>query len=479
MPFTVAIVGRPNVGKSTLFNRLIGQKLALTDNQPGVTRDRREHRARLQNLSFNLIDTAGLEDGSKDSLAGRMRNQTHEAIKESDIILFMVDARADLTATDYNFAEIIRKIDKPVVFLANKTENKKILENFPNMWRLGLGEPLGISAEHSLGMEDLYHAIVKILTMHEKLNAKIKEFKDIKKEKSLKTENLESDENLENQPEILKKNKTIKIAIVGRPNVGKSTFINYLLGSDRLLTGPEAGLTRDSICVNWTWRGHTLKLYDTAGLRRKSKVQNKLEKLSVGDTLRAIRFADIVVLMIDALSPFEKQDLQIADFVEREGRALIIAFNKWDQITENPNYLASLREESKKLLPQLMGVRIVAVSGKFGKGIEKLMENIFSTYDIWNQRVSTAPLNKWLEHAIASHPPPAIANRRLKIKYITQIKARPPTFVLACSKKEAMTSAYLRYLTKGLRQNFNFSAVPIRIILKSSDNPYTQNEKKI
>ncbi|GAB4358880.1 MAG: ribosome biogenesis GTPase Der [Oricola sp.] len=475
MSFTVAIVGRPNVGKSTLFNRLAGRKLALVDDTPGVTRDRRVHPATLHDLSFDVIDTAGLEVGHADTLQGRMRAQTLRAIEDADVVLFIVDARTGLTPDDTTFAEILRKSGKPVVLVANKAEARGAEAGFYEAFSLGLGEPVGISAEHGLGLADLRDSIVAAVG-EERALAQDEEGPEEAGDGGLVGDDV-ADEAEEDIPPY-DPTKPLRIAIVGRPNAGKSTLINRLIGQDRLLTGPEAGITRDSISVDWEWKGRKIKLFDTAGLRRKARVQEKLEKLSVGDALRAIRFAEVVVIVLDAQIPFEKQDLQIADLVIREGRAPVIAFNKWDMIEDRQQVLADLREKTERLLPQVRGIRAVPISGQTGAGLDKLMQEIVRTHEVWNRRISTGRLNRWLDGVVQHHPPPAVAGRRLKLKYITQVKMRPPAFVLSCSRPEAMPASYLRYLTNALRQDFDLPGVPIRMLTRTSDNPFAARARK-
>jgi GTP-binding protein len=472
--FTVAIVGRPNVGKSTLFNRLVGRKLAIVDDTPGVTRDRRLHSAKLYDLVFDVIDTAGLEVGHADTLQGRMRSQTLHAIDDADVALFIIDAKSGLTPDDRTFAEILRKSGKPVVLVANKAEARGAEAGLYDAFELGLGEPVGISAEHGLGLADLRDAVVSAVG-EERALADDDDEEDIP-EGGLVGEDV-SDETDEEIPSY-DATKPLRIAIVGRPNAGKSTLINKLIGQDRLLTGPEAGITRDSISVDWEWKGRKIKLFDTAGLRRKARVQEKLEKLSVGDALRAIRFAEVVVVVLDSQIPFEKQDLQIADLIIREGRAPVIAFNKWDMIENRQEALADLREKTDRLLPQVRGIRAVPISGQTGAGLDKLMAEIASTHEVWNRRISTGRLNRWLEGVVAHHPPPAVAGRRLKLRYITQVKMRPPAFVLSCSRPDAMPASYLRYLTNTLRQDFELPGVPIRMMTRTSDNPFAGRAKK-
>ena len=475
MGFTVAIIGRPNVGKSTLFNRLAGRKLALVDDTPGVTRDRRVHPAKLYDLRFDVIDTAGLEEAAAGSLEDRMRAQTEAAIDDADLVLFMIDARAGLMPDDRTFAEVVRRKGKPVVLVANKAEARSAEGGTLEGWELGLGEPIPLSAEHGQGIADLRHAIVEALGEERALPEDEPEEVAASSD-ALIGEDIE-DPDAETVPEY-DASKPLRIAVVGRPNAGKSTLINTMLGEERLLTGPEAGITRDSISVDWDWHGRRIKLFDTAGMRRKARVQEKLEKLSVADGLRAIRFAEVVIIVFDATIPFEKQDLQIADLIIREGRAPVIAFNKWDLIENRQELLAELREKTERLLPQVRGLQAVTVSGETGRGVDKLMEAVEKTHRIWNRRISTGKLNRWLEVVVARHPPPAVAGRRLKVKYITQVKARPPGFVLSCSRPDAVPQSYVRYLVNGLRESFDMPGVPIRVALRASDNPFASKAKK-
>jgi GTPase len=454
MSFTVAIVGRPNVGKSTLFNRLVGRRLALVDDEPGVTRDRREGEARLGDLEFKVIDTAGLEDAERDSLTERMQAQTKAAVGQADAVLFVVDARAGATAADRAFAKLVRKSGKPAILVANKSEGRAGEAGALEAYALGLGEPIAISAEHGEGLADLYDALRATLPEATALREK---------------ENPSANDR-ERQP--------IRIAVVGRPNTGKSTLINRLIGEDRLLTGPEAGITRDAIAVDLNWRGESLRLYDTAGLRRRSRIEEKLEKLSVGDALGAIRFAEVVVVLIDALTPFEEQDIRIADLVEREGRAIVIAVNKWDMIEPESGALIHLRAEVDRLLPQIKGVETVVLSAKTGAGLDRLMEAVMKAHAVWNRRVPTAALNRFLARAISANPPPALRGRRFRLDYITQPKPRPPTFVLFSARAEALPETYRRYLINNLREDFDLPGTPIRLTMRAKANPYAGRKRR-
>jgi GTPase len=458
--FTIAIIGRPNVGKSTLFNRLVGQKLALVDDEPGVTRDRREGEGRLGDLEFTIIDTAGLDEGAKGSLTARMQEQTEAAIALADALMFVIDARAGLTPNDRAFADFARRANKPVILVANKSEGKQGDAGAMEAYALGLGEPIQISAEHGEGLSELYDAL-RVL-MPEPVDDASDEFDD--------DEVIDSDEDISKRP--------IRVAIVGRPNAGKSTLINHLLGEERLLTSAEAGTTRDSISVELTWQGRDFRVFDTAGLRRRSRIEEKLEKLSVADALRAVRFAEVVVLMMDAQNKFEEQDLRIADLIEREGRALVIAVNKWDLMGRQSSLIAALRTDADHLLPQVKGMPITAVSGLMGEGIDRLMSSIEEAYAVWNRRVPTASLNRWFEQAVDNNPPPAVSGRRLKLNYITQAKARPPSFILFCSRADAVPQSYLRYLVNSLREFFELPGTPVRITLREKANPFAHKRKR-
>ncbi|TAH68389.1 MAG: ribosome biogenesis GTPase Der [Rhodopseudomonas palustris] len=458
MSYTFAIIGRPNVGKSTLFNRLVGQKLALVDDTPGVTRDRREGEARLGDLRFTIIDTAGLDEGPKGSLTARMQQQTETAIELADALFFVIDARAGLTPNDRAFADFARRANKPVILLANKSEGKQGEIGAMESYALGLGDPVMISAEHGEGMGELYDAVRELLPEPPEEDEEPEALGEL------------TDEEIAKRP--------IRVAIVGRPNAGKSTTINHLLGEERLLTSPEAGTTRDSIAVEVVYRGRRFKIFDTAGLRRRSRIEEKLEKLSVADALRAVRFAEVVVLMLDSQTKFEEQDLRIADLIEREGRALVIAVNKWDLVDRQPGQIGALRTEADHWLPQVKGVPIVAMSGLMGEGIERLMKAIEEAYTIWNRRIPTAALNRWFEQAVQTNPPPAVSGRRLKLNYITQTKARPPSFVVFCSRADAVPESYLRYLINSLRSGFELPGTPVRITLREKANPFAHKRKR-
>jgi GTPase len=451
MTFTVAIVGRPNVGKSTLFNRLIGRRLALVDDRPGVTRDRREGEAQLGDLRFTAVDTAGLDDAAPDSLSGRMRAQTETAISQADAVFFMIDARAGPTAVDRAFADAVRKAGKPTVLIANKMEGTAGEAGRLESFALGLGEPVPLSAEHNEGMADLYDALREALP------------------DATATPNEEA---------VPSERHPIRVAIVGRPNVGKSTLINRLIGKERLLTGPEVGITRDSIAVDLAWQDHPFRLYDTAGLRRRSRIAEKLEKLSVADALNAVRFAEVVVVLIDSEHAFEEQDQRIADLVEQEGRAVVLAVSKWDLQDKKVGAISKLRAQAEDKLRQLPGVSLVAVSGVTGEGLDRLMQAIVDTYDVWNRRVPTSALNRWFEEALSSHPPPAVSGRRLKLNYITQAKTRPPSFVLFCARADAVPDAYKRYLVNSLRETFDLPGTPIRLTLREKENPFKGRAKR-
>jgi len=466
MTFTVAVIGRPNVGKSTLFNRLTGTQHAIVDNTPGVTRDRREGEASISDLKFHLVDTAGLENAYDDSLQSRMRQQTEIAIGEADVALFLIDGRAGLTPLDEHFAQWLRRQKTPVLLVANKCEGKAGQDGLLASYSLGMGDPVAVSAEHGEGLLDLYDALC--------------EHRDRVAASAPPAPPSQSDDRFdEDQDEIddEEDDGTLKLAIVGRPNVGKSTMINKLIGRDRLLTGPEAGITRDAIAVKWRYKDREIRLVDTAGLRRKARIKEKLEGMSVGDTLRSIRFAEIVILALDANAVLDKQDLTIARHVIEEGRALIIVVNKWDAADDRKASIQRLEDRLQTSLPQVRGVPIVTCSAKTGKGLNKLMPAVLKAYETWNTRVSTGALNRWLIAMTASHPPPMTSGRRIKIRYVTQAKTRPPTFVLFASKIEQLPESYNRYLINGLREAFGLDGIPIRIFVRKNDNPYANDKR--
>ena len=460
--FTIALVGRPNVGKSTLFNRLIGRRHALVDDTPGVTRDRREGEGRLADLHFQVVDTAGLEEADPESLAGRMRAQTERAIADADLVLMMVDARSGIMPLDEHFARLLRRRGDKVVLLANKSEGAAARAGLFEAFSLGLGEPVAISAEHNEGMADLYEAIRARMP---------KEPAEEKNENAVLEDGSPPEEGVDIWQD-RDRPRVVRMAVVGRPNVGKSTLVNAILGEDRLLTGPEAGITRDAIEVEWRYRDRPLKLVDTAGLRRRARVMEKLEKLSVEDTRRAIQFAHVVVLVLDAQMMLEKQDLTIARMVIEEGRALVIAANKWDAVTDREQALRDLRDRFEISLPQVKGAPYITVSALRGRNLDKLFDAVFAVYDVWNTRISTARLNRWLSHKTEAHPPPLARGRRIRLRYMTQIKARPPTFAAFVSLPEELPEAYTRYLVNGLREDFDLPGTPIRFITRKGKNPY-------
>ncbi|MBX9774577.1 MAG: ribosome biogenesis GTPase Der [Xanthobacteraceae bacterium] len=465
MPFSVAIVGRPNVGKSTLFNRLVGKRLALVDDLPGVTRDRREGRARLGDLAFIAIDTAGLEDSAPESLTGRMQAQTEAAIGAADAILFLIDARTGPVPVDRAFADLVRRSGKPAILVANKSEGRAAEAGIGEAYALGLGDPVPISAEHGEGLSDLYDALRAALPGE---TAQPEERKGRQK----KDEATELVEPAAEPP------ATIRVAIIGRPNTGKSTLVNRLLGEERLLTGPEAGITRDSIAVDVDWRGRMFKFHDTAGLRRRSRIEQKLEKLSVADAINAVRFAEVVIVLMDSQAPFEEQDLRIADLAEREGRAVVIGMNKWDLVENRPGAMKKLREETDHWLPQLKGVPVIAVSGMTGAGLDRLMQAVIDAHEVWNRRATTSALNRWLSGVTSAHPPPAVSGRRIRLDYVTQPKSRPPTFVLFASRADKVPDQYKRYLVNSLRETFDLPGTPVRLTLREKANPYANKKKK-
>ncbi|MBS0279898.1 MAG: ribosome biogenesis GTPase Der [Proteobacteria bacterium] len=463
-PFTLAIVGRPNVGKSSLFNRIAGRRIAIVHDTPGVTRDRRTADVVFEGMELRLIDTAGFEDAAPESLSGRMTGQTLAAIEDADALLFVIDARAGVTAGDEIIAAALHRSGKPVILAANKCEGRLIEPAaLADVFALGFGEPLKISAEHALGMESLAAAL-------ESLAPKIAAPEE--DEEPFETEDAAEDAETEEEP-FDYRTRPLRLALVGRPNVGKSSLFNQLLGEDRSITGPEAGLTRDSIAAPWRIEDREVLLHDTAGLRKKARVAGEvLEEMSVGSTLDAIRFADCVIVMIDATQPFEKQDLAIADLIAREGRAIVFAVNKWD-LKENKNgAISELREKLDRLLPQVAGAALVAISARTGEGLNRLPDAIMAADRAWNSRAPTSAINRFLESALSRHAPPAVRGRRVRIRYMTQTKARPPTFALFGNQLDALPEDYQRYLVNGLRENFDLKGTPLRLVMRNTRNPY-------
>lgn len=449
----VAIIGRPNVGKSTLFNRLVGKKLALVDDRPGVTRDRREGDAELIGLKFRIVDTAGFENEDPQTLPGRMRAQTQAAVDGADVALFVVDARAGILPLDTEIARWLRGSKTPVVLLANKAEGRDQEAGVNEAFRLGFGDPIPFSAEHGQGLVDLFEA----LRPHIEREIYDEEPVDLGEEYN--------------------PDAPLKLAIVGRPNAGKSTLVNRMLGEDRMITGPEAGITRDAITIDWQWRSpdaglREVRLIDTAGLRRKSKVEDKLEKLSAADTKHAIDFAEVVVLLLDATRGLEAQDLRIADQIFSEGRALVIALNKWDVAENGSSLFQGVRAALEEGFSQVKGVPLLTLSAATGKGIDNLLQAAFDTREAWSQRVSTGKMNRWFEKAIEANPPPAPGGKRIKLRYITQIKTRPPSFVIFGTRVDQLPESYRRYLVNGIRRELGFGAVPVRLTLRAPKNPF-------
>ena len=462
MPLTLAIIGRPNVGKSSIFNRLVGRRIAIVHDTPGVTRDRRVGDAVFHGLELRIIDTAGFEDAAPGSISSRMTEQSLAAIAEAEAILFVVDARAGVTTGDQMIAQALHKSGKPVILAANKCEGRT--EPVADMYALGFGEPLRLSAEHALGMEDLAEALEPLAP-----KAPVEEAED--DDDFPEEEPEESDEFAEDDYDYT--SKPLRLALVGRPNVGKSSLFNQLLGDDRSIVGPEAGLTRDSITAPWKAGVREVLLHDTAGLRKKARVAGEvLEEMSVASTLDAIRFADCVIVMIDAQMPFEKQDLVIADLIAREGRAIVFAVNKWDTLANKQGVISTLREKLDRLLPQVVGAELVAISAKTGEGLDRLVPAVIAADTAWNSRVATAALNRFLESALMRHAPPAVSGRRVRIRYMTQVKSRPPTFALFGNQLDALPEAYQRYLQNGLRENFCLKGTPLRLVMRNTKNPY-------
>ena len=478
MPPTIVIVGRPNVGKSTLFNRLVGKRLALVSDLPGLTRDRREGETSIGGHDIRVIDTAGLEESAPETIPARMRAQSEQAIAAADLVLFVIDARAGVTPADKAFAEIARKSAPKVILVANKCEGRAGADGFYEGFELGLGEPIAISAEHGEGLSDLESEMLAALELEPKSIRRSRrgrrksEFDD--DETPDADETVSVTENGKDEAETDDPARPIRIAVVGRPNAGKSTLVNTILGEERMITGPEPGLTRDSISTDFAWRGRAVRLFDTAGLRRKARISEHAEKLSASDALRAIRFAEVVVLLIDATHPFEQQDLVIGNRVLEEGRSLVIAVNKWDAIEDKQKALKDLRETVEEKFADAAGIMMVPVSALSGRGVDKLMDAVLAAYEVWNRRVPTAALNRWLENALERHTPPAASGRRIRIRYVTQPSTRPPTFVAFCSKPGDLPASYVKYLVNSLREAFDLPGTPIRFGLRKGANPYAK-----
>ena len=471
-PFTVAIVGRPNVGKSTLFNRLTGKRTALVSDMPGLTRDRREGEAHLGPHVVRLVDTAGLEESGPGTIAARMRKQSEAAISAADLTLFVIDAREGVTPADEAFARGVRASGKPVILVANKAEGRAGESGFYDAFALGFGEPVAISAEHGEGVGDLVVDIMEALGLAPQPQLK-------RRRRGQEDEPQQAPLAANEDQQIESRTRPIRIAIVGRPNVGKSTLVNALLQDERMITGPEPGLTRDTISSELIWEGRKYLLFDTAGLRRKARIDELAEKLSASDTVRAIRFAEVVVLVIDAERPFENQDLTIAEMIASEGRALVVAVNKWDLVADKQKTQKAMRETIEEKMSQVPGVALVTISALGERGLDKLMAAALAAYDTWNRRVSTPDLNRWLQEAVSRHAPPASEGRRVRLRYITQPSTRPPTFVAFCSRPAELPRSYIRYLTNSLRQVFGLPGVPIRFSLKKGENPYAGRSTRV
>jgi len=446
-PYTIAIIGRPNVGKSTLFNRLVGRRIALVHDQPGMTRDRREGEGHLFDLNFRIMDTAGLADPDASHLTKSMMDQTLSAIKESDLVLFVVDGREGCTPYDQELAQLLRRQKKPILVLANKCEGRHGHLGLSDALSLGLGDVIPVSAEHGEGLTELYEALVAHVPVDQDLP--------------------DAEENAQTP---------LQLAIVGRPNVGKSTLINQLIGEDRLLTGDMPGVTRDAIALNWEHKGRRIRLTDTAGMRKKGRVTISAERLAVMDTHRTIQFAEVVIVLIDATAPLEKQDLTIASDIAEEGRAMVLALNKWDLVKDKDKQMKEVQRILDIQLTQVRGIPCIPISAIHGKNLDRLLEAVFQVYEAWNKRLPTAKLNQWLQHVVNQHPAPAVSGRRIKLKYMTQIKTRPPTFALFASQAGELPTSYTRYLINQMRKDFDLPGVPLRIYMRQGKNPFADKK---
>jgi GTP-binding protein len=467
--FTVAIVGRPNVGKSTLFNRLVGRRTAIVHDRPGVTRDRKEAFASLGDLNFRVFDTAGLEDANDDSLEGRMRRLTLKSVADADVALLLIDAKAGIVPTDEHFADLLRQQKTPVILVANKCESKNDMAGVYEAFRLGLGDPIDISAEHGQGLESIYHAIAGY--------APPEAFEPRDDDEDFGAEELAPEFSPDGMPPADLPERPLNIAIVGRPNVGKSTLINKLIGEERQLTGPEAGITRDSVMIPFVYGDRKLRLVDTAGVRKRPNITDAVEKISVGETFESLRMADVVVITVDATVGLDKQDLTLARYVEEEGRAIVLALNKWDLVEEKDKVLQAIEYKLETSLAQLPGLEVITLSAQTGLRIDNLMEAVFRVHKVWSRHIPTSALNRWLQATMVHHPPPlSIHKTRIKLRYMTQVKSRPPEFLFFSTRADDLPESYMRYLTNEMRDAFDLHGIPIRLSLRKPKNPFIDDE---